>query len=43
VNLGVRETLADMGQSVAENFSTQIPHGQSFLQELARPSAKSAR
>ncbi len=31
VNLGVRETLADMGQTIAENFGTQIPHGKSFL------------
>jgi phosphopentomutase len=34
VNLGVRETLADMGQTVAENFGGQIPHGKSFLTEL---------
>ena len=31
VNLGVRETLADMGQTVAENFGGAIPHGASFL------------
>jgi phosphopentomutase len=31
VNLGVRETLADMGQTIAENFGTAIPHGKSFL------------
>ena len=30
-NLGIRETLADMGQTVAENFGTKIPHGTSFL------------
>jgi phosphopentomutase len=30
-NLGVRSTLADMGQTVAENFGGRIPHGQSFL------------
>jgi phosphopentomutase len=35
VNLGVRQTLADMGQTVAENFGGRIPHGTSFLQELA--------
>lgn len=34
VNLGVRLTLADMGQSVAENFHGTIPHGASFLREL---------
>jgi len=32
--LGVRATLADMGQSVAENFGARIEHGTSFLQEL---------
>ena len=31
VNLGIRDTLADMGQTVAENFGGSIPHGQSFL------------
>jgi phosphopentomutase len=31
VNLGVRDTLADMGQTVAENFEGSIPHGRSFL------------
>jgi phosphopentomutase len=34
VSLGVRSTLADMGQTVAENFGGKIPHGESFLQEL---------
>jgi phosphopentomutase len=34
VNLGVRETLADIGQTVAENFGAKIPHGQSFLLSL---------
>jgi phosphopentomutase len=32
--LGVRSTLADMGQTVAENFGGAIPHGRSFLAEL---------
>ena len=35
VNLGIRDTLADMGQTVAENFGASIPHGRSFL-ALAR-------
>jgi phosphopentomutase len=35
-NLGMRETLADMGQTVAENFGTQIPHGTSFLADLTK-------
>jgi phosphopentomutase len=33
-NLGTRSTLADMGQTIAENFATQIPHGSSFLNQL---------
>jgi len=34
VNLGTRATLADMGQTIAENFGTKIPHGTSFLNSL---------
>ena len=34
-NLGIRATLADMGQTIAENFHTSIPHGASFLNSLA--------
>jgi phosphopentomutase len=34
-NLGVRSTLADMGQTIAENFGGRIPHGESFLPLLA--------
>jgi phosphopentomutase len=34
VNLGVRQTLADMGQTVAQNFGGEIPHGKSFLNEI---------
>lgn len=33
-NLGTRRTLADMGQTVAENFGGRIPHGESFLAKL---------
>ncbi len=33
-NLGVRSTLADMGQTIAENFGGAILHGQSFLEEV---------
>jgi phosphopentomutase len=33
-NLGVRDTLADMGQTIAENFGGRIPHGTSFLARL---------
>jgi phosphopentomutase len=35
-NLGVRSTLADMGQTIAENFAGRIPHGESFLPLLNR-------
>jgi phosphopentomutase len=40
VNLGVRSTLADMGQTIAENFSASIPHGTSFLSALSGPTAR---
>jgi phosphopentomutase len=33
-NLGTRATLSDMGQTIAENFATKIPHGTSFLNSL---------
>ena len=32
--LNIRGTLADMGQTVAENFGASIPHGASFLNQL---------
>jgi len=35
VNLGTRATLADLGQTVAQNFSLQIPHGASFLGDIS--------
>jgi phosphopentomutase len=31
VDLGLRKTLSDLGQTVAENFGTSIVHGESFL------------
>jgi len=34
-NLGVRKTLADMGQTVAENFGGSIQHGESFLSTVS--------
>jgi phosphopentomutase len=34
-DLGTRSTLADMGQTIAENFGGAIPHGTSFLESLA--------
>jgi phosphopentomutase len=36
VNLGTRASLADIGQTVAENFSTSIAAGQSFLAEIQK-------
>ncbi len=33
-SLGVRSTLADMGQTIAENFGGTIPRGASFLAQL---------
>jgi phosphopentomutase len=33
-SLGTRTTLADMGQSIAENFGGKILHGTSFLTQL---------
>jgi phosphopentomutase len=35
VSLGIRSTLADMGQTVCENFGGAIPHGTSFLAQIA--------
>ena len=39
VNLGIRHTLADMGQTIAEIFGGTIPHGASFLREVTQKSA----
>jgi phosphopentomutase len=36
VRLGIRETLADMGQTIAENFGTQILRGKSFLEGITK-------
>jgi len=42
-NIGIRSTLADMGQTVAENFGGVIPHGTSFLSEVTAGRAETAR
>jgi phosphopentomutase len=34
-DLGIRKTLADMGQTVAENFGASLLHGTSFLKEIS--------
>jgi phosphopentomutase len=36
VDLGLRSTLSDIGQTVAENFGTRIDKGESFLSRLIR-------
>jgi phosphopentomutase len=36
VNLGIRSTLADIGQTVAENFGAAIPAGTSFLHDIQK-------
>jgi phosphopentomutase len=36
VNLGTRQTLSDIGQTVAENFGTKIEKGTSFLHEIQK-------
>ena len=41
-NLGVRSTLADMGETIAENFGGTIPHGKSFLGEIRTIPIRSA-
>ena len=43
VNLGVRDTLADMGQTIAENFATSVPHGTSFLRQISTKFADAAQ
>jgi phosphopentomutase len=35
VNLGTRETFADLGQTIADNFEVgPMTHGKSFLKDL---------
>ena len=34
VNLGTRESLADIGQTIAENFGVKLTDGKSFLSEI---------
>ena len=36
VNLGVRASLADIGQTVAANFGAAIPAGASFLPDIQK-------
>jgi phosphopentomutase len=39
VNLGIRSTLSDLGQTVADNFGATIPHGTSFLKAICSGSS----
>jgi phosphopentomutase len=34
IDLGLRATLSDIGQTVAENFGARIVHGESFLPQI---------
>jgi phosphopentomutase len=34
-NLGTRDSLADIGQTIAENFGLRLTEGQSFLRDIA--------
>jgi phosphopentomutase len=36
VDLGTRQSLADIGQTVAANFGCSITHGTSFLPDISR-------
>src|SRR5262249_51385292 len=42
VNLGLRATLSDIGQTVAENFGVQIAHGTSFLSQIVGQASRPA-
>jgi phosphopentomutase len=39
INLGTRESLADIGQTVAANFGLKLGNGTSFLEEVSEPPA----
>jgi len=34
VDMAIRKSLADIGQTVAENFATSIAAGESFLNQI---------
>lgn len=36
INLGTRGSLADIGQTIAENFGLELPAGASFLEEVVK-------
>ena len=37
VNLGTRDSLADIGQTIAENFGLKLTAGESFLSRISEP------
>jgi len=37
IDLGKRESLADIGQTIAENFGLKLTAGRSFLTEISKP------
>ncbi len=43
VNLGTRDSLADVGQTIAENFGLKLVAGESFLAEISRESSAPAK
>jgi phosphopentomutase len=43
VNLGTRDSLADIGQTIAENFGLTLTAGKSFLAEISRESSAQAK
>ena len=42
INLGTRDSLADIGQTIAANFGLQLTAGSSFLEPLINANATSA-
>jgi phosphopentomutase len=42
VDLGIRSSMADMGQTIADNFGVTLPRGQSFLDQIAASSSSSS-
>src|SRR5437773_5166883 len=43
VNLGTRDSLADIGQTIAENFGLKLVSGKSFLAEISRKNSAEAK
>lgn len=43
VDLGTRDSLADIGQTIAENFGVTLTAGQSFLAEISRKNSAQAK